>query len=152
MLALYQDTKMSVAGISYTIPKSFYIVVDEFIDVKNNGLVFTTQEKNCRIEVFTVKSDITFNVQEDFISSICDNSTFTVHGKVDERLENHMYSIRAEFESRRHSYFEMHIGQRKGYDERVELLITVERDKSNIGEVLKREDVKRFIDSFEFTE
>lgn len=149
MITLYQDTKMSVAGISYTVPKSFYICVDEYGDVKCNGLSFTTKEKDCYIEVFTIESDISFNVRDDFISSICENDTYTVHGDADERLQNSMYSIRAEFESKRHSFFEMHIGQIKGYDERVEIQITVENGKSDISEVMKREEMKRFIDSFE---
>lgn len=149
MITLYQDTKLSVAGIAYTVPKSFYICMDECGDVKNNGLTFTTKEADCLIDVFTVDSDISFNVRDDFISSICNNDTYTVHGEVDERLQNSMYSIRAEFESKRHSYFEMHIGQRKGYDERVEIQITVENGKADISEVMKREEMKRFIDSFE---
>lgn len=152
MIKLYQDTKVSVAGISYTIPKSLYIVVDEFGDIKNNGLVFTTEENNCYIDIFTVESDASFNIRDDFNFNICENETYTVHGQVEERITDYMYSIRAVFESERHSYFEMHIGQINGYNERVEMLITVDKKKSDISEILRKEDVKLLIDSFEVTE
>lgn len=152
MITLYQDTKMGVAGISYIVPKSFHIYVDEYDEIKDNGLSFKMQEKDCCIEVFTVESDMSFNVRDDFISAICDNDTYTVRNKVDERVENGIYSIRAEFESKRYEYFEMHIGQRKGYDERVEILITVEKGKADIGEIMKREEMKKFINSFKVAE
>lgn len=149
MLTLYQDTKMSIAGVSFTIPKRFYIVVDDdFCPVKNNGLVFTTQEKNCCIEVYTEECDTTSRLYENFTSIVYDENMYTVRGKIDDRKENALYSVRAEYESKHHSYFEMHMIQHKGYDKRVQVLITVEKVKADISDILKREDVKQFINSF----
>ncbi len=153
MLTLYQDTKISLAGVSFIIPKSFYIVVDdEFCPVKNYGLILTTQEKNCCIEVYTDTSDKLSNIRNDFLSIVCDENAYSIHGEVEERMENNMYSIRAEYESKWYSYFEMHIGQCKGYYIRVNLLITVKKNQGDIAEIMKREDVRQFIDSFEIAE
>lgn len=149
MLTLYQDTRMGIEGVSFTIPKSFYIVVDEdFCPVKNNGLVFTTQKKNCCIEVYTEECDAPITLYNDFTSILQEENMYTIHGKIEERKENAFYSVRAEYESKHHSYFEMHMVRVKGYNKSVKTLITVEKGKSDIAEVLKREDIKQFINSF----
>ena len=149
MLALYQDTKIGVAGVSFIIPKSFYIVVDDdFCPVKNNGLVFTTQEKDCCIEVYTDECDAPISLYHDFISTLQDENMYTVHSKIEDRKENIFYSVRALYESKHHSYLEMHMVRVKGFDKSLKMLITVAKSKADIGEVLKREDVKQFIDSF----
>lgn len=81
MLTLYQDTKIGVAGVSFTIPKSFYIVVDEdFCPIENNGLVFTTQEKNCCIEVYTEECDAPITLYNDFTSILQEENMYTIHG------------------------------------------------------------------------
>ncbi len=150
MLTLYQDTKMSVAGVSFTIPKSFCIVVDDgFCPVKSDGLVFTTQEKNCCIEVSIEECDTVFRLYNNFKSIVYDDeNTYTVRGEIDDRKENVLYSIRAEYEDKHHSYFEMHMIQIKGYDKRLQVLITVEKSKADIRDILRREDVTQFINSF----
>jgi len=149
MLALYQDTKMSIEGVIFTIPKSFYIVVDDdFCPVKNDGLVFTTQEKNCCIEVYTNECDAPISLYHDFTSILQDDNMYTIHSKIEDRRENIFYSVRSIYESKHHSYFEMHMVRVKEYDKNLHVLITVEKGKANIYDVLKREEVKQFIDSF----
>ncbi len=149
MLTLYQDTKMGIEGVSFTIPKSFYIVVDEdFCPIKNNGLVFTTQEKNCCIEVYTEECDAPITLYQDFISILEEENMYTIHGEIEERKENTFYSVRAEYESKHHSYFEMHMVRIKGYNKSVKMLITVEKKETDICDILGREDVTQFINSF----
>ncbi len=149
MLTLYQDTKMGIEGVSFTIPKSFYIVVDDdFCPIKNNGLVFTTQEKNCCIEVYIEECDAPITLYNDFTSILQEENMYTIHGNIEERKEHSFYSVRAEYESKHHSYFEMHMIRIKGYSKSVKVLITVEKGKADISEILRREDVKQFINSF----
>jgi len=149
MLTLYQDTKVSIEGVYFTIPKSFYIVVDEdFCPVKNNGLVFTTQEKNCCIEVYTEECDDSITLYNDFKSILQEENMYTIHGKIEERKENAFYSVRAEYESKHHSYFEMHMVRVKGYNKSLQTLITVEKNKADIRDILRREDITQFINSF----
>ena len=149
MLTLYQDTKMSIAGVSFIIPKNFYIVVDEdFCPVKSDGLVFTTQEKNCCIEVYTEECDAPITLYNDFTSILQEENMYTLHGNIEERKENTFYSVRAEYESKYHSYFEMHTVRVKGYSKSVKMLITVGKRKTDIRDILRREDVTQFINSF----
>ena len=149
MLTLYQDTKMSIAGVSFIIPKNFYIVVDEdFCPVKSDGLVFTTQEKNCCIEVYTEECDAPITLYNDFTSILQEENMYTLHGNIEERKENTFYSVRAEYESKYHSYFEMHMVRVKGYSKSVKMLITVEKNKANIRDILRRKDVTQLINSF----
>ena len=149
MLTLYQDTKMSIEGVSFTIPKSFYIVVDEdFCPVKSDGLVFTTQEKNCCIEVYTEECDAPITLYHDFTSILKEENMYTIHGKIEEKKENVFYSVRAIYESKHHTYFEMHMVRLKGYDKSLKMLITVEKRKADISDILRREDITQFINSF----
>ena len=149
MLTLYQDTKMSIEGVSFTIPKSFYIVVDEdFCPVKSDGLVFTTPEKNCCIEVYTEECDAPITLYHDFTSILEEENMYTIHGNIEERKENTFYSVRAEYESKHHSYFEMHMVRVKGYNQSVKILITVGKSNADIRDILRREDVTQFINSF----
>ena len=149
MLTLYQDTKMGIEGVSFTIPKSFYIVVDEdFCPVKGDGLVFTTQEKDCCIEVYIEECDAPITLYNDFTSILQEENMYTIHGKIEERKENAFYSVRAEYESKHHSYFEMHMVRVKGYNKSVKMLITVEKNKANIRDILRRKDVTQLINSF----
>ena len=149
MLTLYQDTKMSIEGFSFTIPKSFYIVVDEdFCPVKSDGLVFTTQEKNCCIEVYTEECDAPITLYNDFTSILQEENMYTIHSKIEDRKENVFYSVRADYESKHHSYFEMHMVRVKGYHKSLQMLITVEKNKANIRDILRLKDVTQFINSF----
>ena len=149
MFTLYHDTKMSVAGVSFKIPKSFYIVTDDdFCPVKNDGLVFTTQEKNCCIEVYTDECDVPIKLCDDFTSVLQEENMYTIHEKTENRKENVFYSVRAIYESKHHTYFEMHMVRVKGYDKSLKMLITVEKRKADISDILRREDITQFINSF----
>lgn len=149
MLTLYQDTKMSIEGFSFTIPKSFYLVVDEnFCPVKSNGLVFTTQEKNCCIEVYIEECDTPIELYNDFTAILQEENMYTVHNKIEDTEKDVSYSVRADYESKHHSYFEMHMVRVKGYNKSLQTLITVEKSKADIRDILKREDITQFINSF----
>lgn len=107
MIKLLQDTKMSVAGITFTVPNSFFICMKKICDIKDNSFSFTPKENDCCIEIFTVENDKSLNVRDDFICTIVADSAYIVHGEIEERIENYMYSIRAEFESVKQSCFKM---------------------------------------------
>lgn len=152
MIKLLQDTKMSIAGIDFTVPEGFSICIDKFPNKKYNTLRLAKEGGNCCMEICSVKSEQTFNVRNNFISNIEKRKSYTINGKIEERIENYMYSIRAEYESINHKYFEMHLGQRKGYDKRIEILIITDKNQDDMTGFLKSDDIKKFIESFKFAQ
>ncbi len=145
MFELLYDTQMKIAGINFTAPKGFYIFTDEG-SIGRNGLAFVPKEQDCRIDIYTVASDTNDNLKENFIKAL---NSYITHGKVQEQLRSYVYSIGAEYEIDESNYFEVHFGKHKDFNERIQLLITVNKHKADIREVLNRRDIQKLLDSFE---
>lgn len=152
MIMMLQDTELSFAGINFIVPQNFYVASSSRKDAEQNGLTFVSPENDCFIDVFTIESNMTDNVREKFLEQFENTNIFTVHGKFEESIRAYLYSIRAEYESRDTGYFEICFGQRKGFNERVLLLVTADKNRADIGKIMKRQNMQKLIDSFEVAE
>lgn len=149
MIKLLQDTKLSVAGINYTVPKGLYIDTDEGEVIKDNGLAFVPVENDCTIEVCTVKCYENDNIRDTFMTLFEDGSGLTLKGEPTESFLSELYTIRAQYESKNEEYFEINFDKIEGYDERIVFLITAVKTDADMGEILQREVVREIIESFE---
>lgn len=145
MFELLYDTKMKIAGINFTVPKGFCIFTDDG-SVGRNGLAFVPKEQDCRIDIYTIESNSNDNIKQDFIKSL---NPYTIHGEVKEELKKYVYSVSAEYEIDESKYLEIHFGKHDDFNKRLELLITVNKHKADMCEVLNRADIQKLLDSFE---
>ena len=132
----------------YNSEKLHIVVEEDFCPVKNDGLVFTTQEKDCCIEVFTDEYETPAKLFSEFTDILQEDNMYTIRNKEEDRKSDVFYSVRACYESKHNTYFEMHMVRIKGYDKSLKMLITAKKGEVDINDVIRREDVSMFIESF----
>lgn len=145
MFELLYDANMKTAGINFNVPSGFYICTENRTR-KTNGLVLVPKEQDCRIDIYTIKSSPDEDIKREFIKSI---KAYTIHGKIETQLRKYAYSISAVYEMDESAHFEIRFGQHENFDERMILLITVDKHKADIHKILNRWDIKELLDSFE---
>lgn len=140
------DEQEKTVGISHIIPRSFCLSKQ---DAKPHGIVLIPKEKDCRIDFYTMESDPNENILAKFAESLKDEPACIMHGKFDEQRKKDLYSVRAKYEIGEREYLEIHFGPHKDFNKRIGLLITTHKPRADINEIIKRKDIRRFIDSFE---
>lgn len=152
MVKLLQDTKMSLAGANFIVPKGFYIYTGDEI-VQPDGLIFLPPENDCHIMVYTKESRRTDNVRDLFIMQFTNNDILPdrlmLKSNFSENIRNFLYSISAEYEYGNIGYYEINYGQIKGYDERLIFIISADKHEARIRNILNRASIQKFIYSFE---
>lgn len=135
----------NIAGISFKVPYSFDIFI---YGAKSNGIMFIPKKNYCRIDIYTIKGNVTDNIKKEFINFL----NPYIHGEIEEHQRKNLYALKAIYEIGEKEYFEIRFGQHKDFDRRLNLLITVNKNKANIHEILNRRNIRKFLNSFQIND
>lgn len=140
-----KNGKLMVAGISFSLPDEFYIDVLGIDCLAENFLRFVSVQGNCIIDFTT--SIIKFHSAIESIKDVfveCEGKYNFIEGP--EYYErNFLKGAHVTYESAEKYYYEIHYEMVEGFNERVEILIEI--DKSRINMFSNKESIKNFLDS-----
>ncbi len=159
-----EGNHLSVVGIKFKLPQNFYIDIEGMESVHPDGLRLLSPEQDCRLSFMTtevefdtpVKSLLDIFVDDVLGTGISEdmfNPNETGYIWIDEPQMSEINGLKCayvKYHTKYHYYYEIHFERIDGTDRQLEILLEISKKHSkDIEEILSRQNVKEFFNSFE---
>ena len=159
-----EGNHLSVAGIKFKLPQSFYIDIEGMEGVHPDGLRLISPEQDCRIGFMTTEVEFDTPVEslmdiftDDVLGTSATGDMFNPNATgyiwIEEPQMSEINGLKCayvKYHTKYNYYYEVHFERVENFDRQLEFLIEI--PKKSLGDletVLSRQNVKDFCDSFE---
>lgn len=162
MFKVIENCKLSSVGVQFEVPKGFYIDIENMEGVNADEIRLVPEEKDCYIN-FRGFNDVYDSVMDSLIDTFSDfifesgssielyddenNHEYNWIVKPTEFSYNGLKGVYTQYEAINKQYYRIHFERVEGFNEWVEILLEVDKTKTTLEDVLKREAVSKFFGS-----